>query len=184
MSLSCHPSLLTPLQLKLGAFCALMEVISRGDAGGGALETDQWQICGSERLRKMKLSLAFLFFFCWKCVPTCKHTHIPAHTPGRIVNAAASMSLQTQQRQGFGTGQCFSVLSLFHVPVAVVTANHPGYKKPRIKMEFFHQNSGKVKGQNIWVWSEHLGLLGTRRPWAPDSHSVLGRFIWFSLKSL
>lgn len=28
------------------------------------------------------------------------------------------------------------------------------------------------------------GSAGTRRPWAPDSRSVLGRFIWSSLKSL
>lgn len=46
------------------------------------------------------------------------------------------------------------------------------------------KNPRKVRSQNIWVWSEHLGLPGTRRPWASDSHNILGRFIWSPLKSL
>lgn len=59
------PSGLTSLQLKLGAFCALKEVRSWGDAGGGALEIDQWQICDCRIKRRS---------------PTCTHTRKSSHT--------------------------------------------------------------------------------------------------------
>lgn len=67
-----------PLHLRLGAFCALKEVISRGDAGGGVLEIDQWQICGSEseQLEMMKLSLFFFFSLLQVCPHLYTHTHL------------------------------------------------------------------------------------------------------------
>lgn len=110
-------------QLKLGAFCALEEVISWGDAGGGVLEIDQWQICdsGSQQLEMMKL---FFFFLLGVCLHL--HTLIPAHTPGHT--AAASMFLQTGSSRRAPGGKPFShSSSRLHVPVAVVTAVHPGY---------------------------------------------------------
>lgn len=84
-------------QLKLGAFCALEEVISWGDAGGGVLEIDQWQICGSQQLETIKLF--FLLFFV--CVPTCTHlyqlTHLVAQQqPPCSYRRAAATGLQRE----------------------------------------------------------------------------------------
>lgn len=59
-----HPS----HQLDLGVFSALEEVISRGDAGGGVLEIDQWQICDSGS-----------FFLPGACPPPA-HTYTSSHT--------------------------------------------------------------------------------------------------------
>ena len=75
-----HKCLISSLQLKLGAFCALKWVVSRGDAGGGALEIHQWQICdsGSEQVRMMKLS----FIFTGSVFPPA-HTYISLHTWSR-----------------------------------------------------------------------------------------------------
>ncbi len=90
-----------------------------------------------------------------------------------------SMLLQTDR------GKVFFFLSLsLHVLITVVIAIYPGYKKSWIGVEFFHPNLSKVKDQNMWVCSGHLGLLGTWRPWASDSHNILDHFIWYSLKSL
>lgn len=123
-----------------------------------------------------------LSFLC-VCVPTCTHLYQLTHLVARWT-PQPPRSYRQAQRQGSGGRTDFSSSSLPHVPVAVVIAIHPRYKKPRIRVEFFHQNPTKVKGHNIGVWSEHLGLLGTWRPWASDSHNILGGFIWFSLKSL
>lgn len=90
-------------QLKLGAFCALEEVISWGDAGGGVLEIDQWQICdsGSQQLEMMKLF--FFFFFYWECVSTCTHLYQLTHLvtqqqPPCSYGRAAAAGLQGENR--------------------------------------------------------------------------------------
>lgn len=77
-------------QMKLGAFCVAKEEISWRHAGGGTLEIDQWQICGSgsQQLEMMKLYLGVLPHL---------HTLKPAQTPGQT--PAASMFLQTGSRE-------------------------------------------------------------------------------------
>ena len=149
--------------------------------------SDKWRRCWRRCVRNWPVTDL------WLCVWTVMkssffliqvrlhlHTLIAAHTPGHMLDTAALMFLQRAVSRLL-RGNIFVPSSC---PITVSTAFHPGYKKCRIRVEFFHQTPSRVKGQNIWVWSEHLGLLGTRRPWASDSHNILGHFIWFSLKSL
>lgn len=130
-------------QMKLGAFCVVKEVISWSDAGGGMLEIDQWQICGSgsQQLGMMKLYLG-----------ARPHLHAlkPARTPGRA--PAASVFPSTGSR---GRDESY-------VPVCVLSSSFilGVLKKPGVRVEFFHSYYAEVNGWNIWVRSEHLGSAG------------------------
>lgn len=152
-------------QMKPGAFCLVKEVISWSDAGGGPLEIDQWQICGSgsQQLEMMKLYFR---------VRPHLHTLKPAQTPGCTL--AASMFLQAGSTGTDGASVLVRMLlSSFILGVQKKTWGQ-GWVLPFV----VH------RGQRL----EHLGLIRTSGfcwgHWDSDSHNILSRSAGISLKSV
>lgn len=142
-------------QLKLGAFCALEEVISWGDAGGGVLEIDQWQICdsGSQQLEMMKL-FSFFFFYTGSVSPPA-HTYTSSHTWSH--SSSLHVPTDGQQTQG-SRGR--TVFSLF-VPSSCPRRCRNSRSSWVLKKA---QDQGWVLPSKA-QWGqrpEHLGLLRTR----------------------
>ncbi|KAI9526535.1 hypothetical protein NQZ68_038619 [Dissostichus eleginoides] len=82
-----------------------------------------------------------VFGVCGVCPqPMCPHlpTLIPALTPGTTVIPVHS---DRKQRHGSGGRMNLSSSSLLLVPIAI----HPGYKKPRTKLKFYHLNPSESR---------------------------------------
>lgn len=148
-------------QMKLGAFCVVKEVISWSDAGGGTLEIDQWQICGSgaQQLEMMKLYLgARPHLHTLKAANTWWSTgslHVPADRQQRwilICMLSSSFIFGCLEKKTWGQG--------WVLPFVV------------------------HRGQRL----EHLGPIRTSGfcwgHWDSNSHNILSRSAGISLKSV
>lgn len=148
-------------QMKLGAFCVVKEVRSWSDAGGGALEIDQWQICGSgaQQLEMMKLYLG---------ARPHLHTLKAAKTPGGA--PAASMFLQTGSRDESSSACCR--------PHSFLGAWKKTWGQGWVLPFVVH------RGQRL----EHLGPIRTSGfcwgHWDSNSPNILSRSAGISLKSV